>query len=339
MPRSGRDYVRTVSTDNPTRGLLLAFREALGRVRHRRERRRRRTSTRSPTKPPGRAACCTSTNRRRCARSAIRLMKVSQNLIAETLRARIGLTSDVPDVDPLAAASGAYERTLATWGVPVEDVILADGSGPVALRLPRPSMRWSRCCATWRRPAPRRRVRGDAADPGRRRHARAPAARHARRGPRPRQDRQHGERPRAGRLRDDDRGRAPRLRHRRQQLQGARDRRSTSSPIAPSTRWSAKDRGCCSSGSGADRARQAAGDRRARGVEDGVGRRIEPAALRQVGTPAALAAEAADQRPEQRRGVQGDVAAAGDHRDRRARVARRGPRPGRAARRWRRPAP
>ena len=59
----------------------------------------------------------------------IRLMKVSQNLIAETLRARIGLASDVPDVDPLAAASGAYERTLATWGVPVEDVILADGSG------------------------------------------------------------------------------------------------------------------------------------------------------------------------------------------------------------------
>ena len=43
--------------------------------------------------------------------------------------------------------------------------------------------------------------------------------------------------------------------------------------------------------------------------------------LRQVRTPAALAAEAADQRPEQRRGVQGDVAAAGDHRDRRPRVA------------------
>ena len=59
----------------------------------------------------------------------IRLMKVSQNLIAETLRARIGLASDVPDVDPLAAASGACERTLAAWGVPVEDVIVADGSG------------------------------------------------------------------------------------------------------------------------------------------------------------------------------------------------------------------
>jgi D-alanyl-D-alanine carboxypeptidase/D-alanyl-D-alanine-endopeptidase (penicillin-binding protein 4) len=56
-------------------------------------------------------------------------MKVSQNLIAETLLARIGVTSDVPDVDPLAAARGAYERTLAGWGIPPDDVIVADGSG------------------------------------------------------------------------------------------------------------------------------------------------------------------------------------------------------------------
>src|SRR5690349_18137369 len=56
-------------------------------------------------------------------------MKVSQNLIAETLNARIGLASDVPDVDPLAAARGAYERTLAAWGVPADDLIVADGSG------------------------------------------------------------------------------------------------------------------------------------------------------------------------------------------------------------------
>ena len=31
VPRTGRDNVRTVSTDNPTRGMLLAFRDALGR--------------------------------------------------------------------------------------------------------------------------------------------------------------------------------------------------------------------------------------------------------------------------------------------------------------------
>jgi len=54
---------------------------------------------------------------------------VSQNLIAETLSARIGLASDVPDVDPFAAVRGAYERTLAAWGVPADDIIVADGSG------------------------------------------------------------------------------------------------------------------------------------------------------------------------------------------------------------------
>ena len=128
VPRTGRDYVRTVSIDNPTRALLLAFRESLGRFgiavgggvadiddvadEPAGPRRLLHLHESAPLREIG-----------------IRLMKVSQNLIAETLRARIGLASDVPDVDPLAAAAGASERTLAAWGVPVEDVILADGSG------------------------------------------------------------------------------------------------------------------------------------------------------------------------------------------------------------------
>jgi D-alanyl-D-alanine carboxypeptidase/D-alanyl-D-alanine-endopeptidase (penicillin-binding protein 4) len=128
VPRTGRDYVRTVSTDNPTRGFLLAFHEALGRfgigvsgdVADIDE------VVEKPTGPRRLLHLHESPPLREI---AIRLMKVSQNLIAETLRARIGLASDVPDVDPLAAASGAYERTLAAWGVPVEDVIVADGSG------------------------------------------------------------------------------------------------------------------------------------------------------------------------------------------------------------------
>jgi D-alanyl-D-alanine carboxypeptidase/D-alanyl-D-alanine-endopeptidase (penicillin-binding protein 4) len=128
VPRTGRDYVRTVSTDNPTRGLLLAFRDALGRygielsggVADIDE---------IAEKPAGPRRLLHLHESAPLREIGIRLMKVSQNLIAETLRARIGLDSDVPDVDPLAAASGAYERTLATWGVPVEDLILADGSG------------------------------------------------------------------------------------------------------------------------------------------------------------------------------------------------------------------
>jgi D-alanyl-D-alanine carboxypeptidase/D-alanyl-D-alanine-endopeptidase (penicillin-binding protein 4) len=128
VPRTDRDYVRTVSIDNPTRTFLLAFRDALVRagitvagdiadideLAHKPSAPRRLLHLHES--PPLREI-------------GVRLMKVSQNLIAETLNARIGLGSDVPDVDPLAAARGAYERTLATWGVPADAVIVADGSG------------------------------------------------------------------------------------------------------------------------------------------------------------------------------------------------------------------
>jgi D-alanyl-D-alanine carboxypeptidase/D-alanyl-D-alanine-endopeptidase (penicillin-binding protein 4) len=128
VPRTGRDYVRSVSVDNPTRAFLLAFRDALQRAgiavggdpadiddltdRPAGPRRLLHLHESPPLREIG-----------------VRLMKVSQNLIAETLLARIGLASDVPDVDPLAAARGAYERTLAGWGIPPDEVIVADGSG------------------------------------------------------------------------------------------------------------------------------------------------------------------------------------------------------------------
>jgi D-alanyl-D-alanine carboxypeptidase/D-alanyl-D-alanine-endopeptidase (penicillin-binding protein 4) len=128
VPRASRDYVRTVSTDNPTLALLLPLRDALGRFGI--------AVSGDVTdideiagKPVGPRRLLHLHESPPLREIGIRLMKVSQNLIAETLRARIGMASDVPDVDPLAAASGAYERTLATWGVPVEDVIVADGSG------------------------------------------------------------------------------------------------------------------------------------------------------------------------------------------------------------------
>ena len=128
VPRTNRDYVRTVSTDNPTLALLLPFRDALGRFGI--------AVSGDVTdideiagKPVGPRRLLYLHESPPLREIGIRLMKVSQNLIAETLRARIGMASDVPDVDPLAAAGGAYERTLAAWGVPVEDVIAADGSG------------------------------------------------------------------------------------------------------------------------------------------------------------------------------------------------------------------
>jgi serine-type D-Ala-D-Ala carboxypeptidase/endopeptidase (penicillin-binding protein 4) len=128
VPRADRDYVRTVSTDNPTRGLLLAFRQTLGRSGIAVSGDIADIDDAAP-KPIGPRRLLHLHESAPLREIGVRLMKVSQNLIAETLRARIGLASDVPDVDPLAAASGACERTLATWGVPPEDVILADGSG------------------------------------------------------------------------------------------------------------------------------------------------------------------------------------------------------------------
>lgn len=128
VPRTGRDYVRTVSVDNPTRAFLLAFRAALDRAG---------ISVDGPIVDVDDLAEPLAGPRRLLLlhespplrEVGVRLMKVSQNMIAETLLARIGLDSDVPDVDPLAAARGTYERTLATWGVATDDVIIADGSG------------------------------------------------------------------------------------------------------------------------------------------------------------------------------------------------------------------
>jgi D-alanyl-D-alanine carboxypeptidase/D-alanyl-D-alanine-endopeptidase (penicillin-binding protein 4) len=128
VPRTGRDYVRSVSIDNPTRAFVLAFRDALARagITIAGEVADIDDLAEKPLAPRRLLHLHESPPLREI---GIRLMKVSQNLIAETLQARIGLASDVPDVDPLAAARGAYERTLAAWGVPADEVIVADGSG------------------------------------------------------------------------------------------------------------------------------------------------------------------------------------------------------------------
>jgi D-alanyl-D-alanine carboxypeptidase/D-alanyl-D-alanine-endopeptidase (penicillin-binding protein 4) len=129
VPSTGRDYVRTVAVDNPTRSFLDALRVALaaegiaitgGAVDiddlADRPAAVPRTTLHVHQSPP-------------LADIGVRLMKVSQNLIAETLMLQIGLVSDTPDVEPLIAARGGYERTLERWGVAPESLIVADGSG------------------------------------------------------------------------------------------------------------------------------------------------------------------------------------------------------------------
>jgi D-alanyl-D-alanine carboxypeptidase/D-alanyl-D-alanine-endopeptidase (penicillin-binding protein 4) len=129
VPRSGRDYVRSVAVDNPTRTFLLALRAALAAEG---------IAIAGDTVDVDELAAKPALMPRLTlhvhqspplAEIGIRLMKVSQNLIAETLMLQIGLVSDTPDVEPLLAARGGYERTLERWGVPPESLVVADGSG------------------------------------------------------------------------------------------------------------------------------------------------------------------------------------------------------------------
>jgi D-alanyl-D-alanine carboxypeptidase/D-alanyl-D-alanine-endopeptidase (penicillin-binding protein 4) len=128
VPRSDRDYVRSVAVDNPTRAFLSAFRDALARGGI-------AVAGESvdiddlAIKPPAIRTVLLTHDSPPLAEIAVRLMKTSQNLIAETLMTRVGQVSDTPDVDPMTAARGAYERTLASWGVPADEVVVADGSG------------------------------------------------------------------------------------------------------------------------------------------------------------------------------------------------------------------
>ena len=180
VPRTDRDYVRTVSTDNPTRGLLLAFRDALGRFGIARERRRRghrrdrREARRAapPAAPPRIAAAARDRDsadegepepdRRDAARADRPGLRRARRRSAGRRQRR--LRADAGDLGRAGRGRDRRRRVR-----------------PVALRLPH-----RRCPGHGAAPhgagsAPRRRVRGDAADPRRRRHPGAPAARHARR--------------------------------------------------------------------------------------------------------------------------------------------------------------
>lgn len=128
VPRSDRDYVRNVAVDNPTRVFLAALRDAL--VRNGVAVTGENVDIDDlAVKPPAIRTVLLTHESPPLAEIAVRLMKTSQNLIAETLMTRIGLVSDTPDVDPMTAARGAYERTLAAWGVPADSIVAADGSG------------------------------------------------------------------------------------------------------------------------------------------------------------------------------------------------------------------
>jgi D-alanyl-D-alanine carboxypeptidase/D-alanyl-D-alanine-endopeptidase (penicillin-binding protein 4) len=128
VPRTDRDYVRAVAVDNPTHAFLGAFSTALanegiaadgGFV----------DVDALPVKPAGPRTLLHAHDSPPLREIAVRLMKVSQNLIAETLMTLLGVSAGTAEPDPIVAARGVYERTLGEWGVAPTAFIAADGSG------------------------------------------------------------------------------------------------------------------------------------------------------------------------------------------------------------------
>jgi D-alanyl-D-alanine carboxypeptidase/D-alanyl-D-alanine-endopeptidase (penicillin-binding protein 4) len=137
VPAGATPVTRVVSVDNPTRFAVNALRDALIA---------RGIDVRGPavdiddlTDPPKRDDGVTLVTYRSPPLSvlAVRLMKVSQNLYAETLLKTLGVrhVSDVSDtcLAPCGASAAGgrtnVQTTLQAWGVPVEAIIQRDGSG------------------------------------------------------------------------------------------------------------------------------------------------------------------------------------------------------------------
>jgi serine-type D-Ala-D-Ala carboxypeptidase/endopeptidase (penicillin-binding protein 4) len=126
VPLGSAPATRTVSVDNPTLFLVKAFRDALIA---------RGIDVRGPAVDADELLDAPSTDRRlelNAHRSpplstlAVRLMKASQNLYAETLLKTIGAASGTPT--SLAGRTLA-QSALQNWGIAPDGLILRDGSG------------------------------------------------------------------------------------------------------------------------------------------------------------------------------------------------------------------
>jgi serine-type D-Ala-D-Ala carboxypeptidase/endopeptidase (penicillin-binding protein 4) len=126
VPLRGVPATRVVSVDNPTIFFVNALRRALIA---------RGFDVRGPAvdidaiidAPPRSGATAIASHRSPpLSQLAVRLMKISQNLYAETLLKSIGAAAGTPS---FAGGRTQVERTLQAWGVPSSDLIDRDGSG------------------------------------------------------------------------------------------------------------------------------------------------------------------------------------------------------------------
>ena len=206
------------------------------------------------------------------------LMKVSQNLYAETLVKAIGARKRRAR-HVSKAGSAPCVRAAAGWGIADDGFVMADGSG-----LSRYNYLTARTVVDDPRAdvqgrAPPRAVRGDAAHRRQGRNARHANAADASGRERDREDRIDLERPHAVRLRPHEGRRDARVLDSRERLRRFPRRPSTGSRISRSSTWRTS-RGA---------------DERARRGEQRVRIALKAAALRHLGPPAALAAERRDQ--------------------------------------------
>jgi D-alanyl-D-alanine carboxypeptidase/D-alanyl-D-alanine-endopeptidase (penicillin-binding protein 4) len=125
VPAGGQEVVRSAAVDNPTRYFVGAMKAALAS---------RGITTGEAVDIDDVPAVPPAGERRVLARftspplseSAKTLMKISQNLYAETAMRAISLT---PGPATMEASRKLAEQTLSRWGVPPGSYVIADGSG------------------------------------------------------------------------------------------------------------------------------------------------------------------------------------------------------------------
>ncbi len=125
VPVGGAPVNRVVSVDNPTRFFVAALRSAL--IARGIDVRGAAVDIDDVRDPPSADAAVVATYRSPpLSTLAIRLMKVSQNLYAETLLKSIGRSAGTPT---FAAGRARVQAALLPWGVGSGDLIVRDGSG------------------------------------------------------------------------------------------------------------------------------------------------------------------------------------------------------------------
>lgn len=129
VPQAGRDYTRLVSVDTPTRYFAAALRSALTAAGIEVAGAAVDIDEAEPKPAPEGRQLLFAHESPPLSEIGARFMKVSQNLIGETLMTRIGLAAGATPADAIETARETYVEVLGRFGVPESELIVSDGSG------------------------------------------------------------------------------------------------------------------------------------------------------------------------------------------------------------------